>query len=436
MKISGLLLLTLLPLAAQERRPPNIVLFLADDLGYLDTTIAGAKDVRTPKLQRLADAGMTFTHAFVTSPACAPSRASILTGLWPMHSGAMNNHAPPRKEVKKLPEFLQELGYEVAAFGKVAHYNQDKLYGFDHYDKSHELATVSAWIAARTAAKPLCLIVGTHQPHVPWPEKGDLDPAAVEIPPTHVDTPETRAARSRYYADVALADRELGEIGELTRSKLGKDTVFLFTSDHGAQWPFGKWNLYDAGTRVPLVVSWPGVVAPGTTTAAMVSLADLLPTFIELAGGKPPADLDGRSFAAVLRGKSAELRERIFTTHSRDGVMNVYPIRSARSRDWKYIRNLKPEAEHTTHIDKGQTSSGREYWMSWEERAKSDPAAAAIVERYHRRPAEELYDLRSDPLERRNLASDAGHAQALAGLRADLDAWMRSQGDEGLGSER
>jgi len=167
-----------------------------------------------------------------------------------------------------------------------------------------------------------------------------------------------------------------------------------------------------------------------------VSLADLLPTFVELAGGKPPETLDGRSFAAVLRGKTAEHRTRIFTTHSRDGKMNVYPIRSARSREWKYIRNLKPDADHTTHIDKGEPSSGRTYWESWEERGKSDPAAAAIVERYRRRPAEELYDLRTDPLERRNLASDPAHAATLAGLRADLDAWMKLQGDEGLPTER
>ena len=235
---------------------------------------------------------------------------------------------------------------------------------------------------------------------------------------------------------MSVADAELGEIWDLARAKLGGDTLLVFTSDHGGQWPFGKWNLYDAGTRVPLIAAWPGVVAPGATSAAMVSLADLLPTFIECAGGKPPETLDGRSFAAVLRGKSDSHRDRIFTTHSRDRDMNVYPIRSVRTREWKYIRNLKPEAEHSTHIDKGNPASGSNYWKSWEDRAKTDPAAAAIVERYRRRPAEELYDLRADPLERRNLASEAAHAEVLAGLRKELDAWMTSQGDEGLKSEK
>jgi arylsulfatase A-like enzyme len=415
---------------------PNLVLFIADDLGHLDSALSGAKDVRTPNLKRLADAGMVFSHAFATSPACAPSRASLLTGLWPMRHGAMNNHAAPRADVKKLPAYLHELGYEVAAFGKVAHYNQDKLYGFDHYDKSHAAATVSAWLDARAPAKPLCLIVGTHQPHVPWPEKAGYDPAALDLPPTHVDTPETREFRARFYADVSVADKELGEVYDLARARLGGDTLFVFTSDHGAQWPFGKWNLYDAGTRVPLVAAWPGVVAPGAKSDALVSLADLLPTFIEVAGGAAPGDVDGRSFAEILRGRKAEHRDRIFATHSRDGNMNVYPIRSARNPGWKYIRNLRPDAEHSTHIDKGQPPSGRPYWQSWVERAKTDPAAATVVERYRRRPAEELYDLAADPHERRNLAADPARAEVLAGLRADLDAWMKSQGDEGLGSEK
>ncbi len=436
MKIPALLLFAAFALAPQDRSKPNLVLFIADDLGYLDTSVAGAKDVRTPNVKRLAEAGMNFTHAFVTSPACAPSRASILTGLWPMRTGAMNNHAPPRAEVRKLPVYLRELGYEVAAFGKVAHYNQDKLYGFDHYDASAAASTVSTWISGRPASRPLCLIVGTHQPHVPWPDRTEYDPAKVAVPSTHIDTPETREYRARYYADVTTADAELGEIWDLARTKLGGDTLFVFTSDHGGQWPFGKWNLYDAGTRVPLIASWPGVVSAGTTTPAMVSLADLLPTFIDCAGGKAPAGLDGRSFAPALRGTSADHRDRIFTTHSRDKDMNVYPIRSVRSRDWKYIRNLKPETEHSTHIDKGNVASGSGYWKSWENRAKSDPAAAAVVERYRRRPAEELYDLRADPLEVRNLASDPAHADVLAGLRKDLDAWMKSQGDEGLPSEK
>jgi arylsulfatase A-like enzyme len=410
---------------------PNLVLFITDDQGQLDSSVYGARDVKTPNMKRLAEAGMTFSHAFVASPSCAPSRASLLTGLMPARHGAHPNHAPPKPEIKKLPAYLKELGYEVAAFGKVGHYNQDKLYGFDHYDKDPSAKTVASWLAGRAAAKPLCLIVGTHQPHVPWPEETSYDPAQVAIPPAHLDTPETRAWRTRYYADVSIADRELGEIYDLAREKLGRNPLFLMASDHGGQWPFGKWNCYDAGIRVPFLAVWPDVIAPGSTSDAMLSLVDVLPTWIELAGGSPPADLDGRSIAGVLRGAKKVHRDRIFTTHTRDGNVNVYPIRSVRTRDWKYIRNLKPDAQHTTHIDKMRERDKGGYITSWEERAKTDPAAKAVVDRYYRRPAEELYDLRSDPHELRNLAADPAHAETLRTLRGELDAWMKDQGDPG-----
>jgi uncharacterized sulfatase len=179
-----------------------------------------------------------------------------------------------------------------------------------------------------------------------------------------------------------------------------------------------------------MIAVWPGQIAPGTRTAAMVSWIDILPTLVELAGGAPPAEIDGRSFTAVLRGQRREHRDCIFTTHSGDGRNNIYPIRSVRTADWKYIRNLHPEFYYTTHIDFERRDNLR-YFESWVEQAQADPAAAAVLRRYHERPAEELYDLRADPDERRNLAADPQHARRLAGLRAELDAWMKSQGDQG-----
>jgi N-sulfoglucosamine sulfohydrolase len=195
---------------------------------------------------------------------------------------------------------------------------------------------------------------------------------------------------------------------------------------------FGKWNLYDSGIRVPLLIEWPGVIKPGTVTDAMVQSIDLLPTVIEIADGTPPKDIDGKSFLDVLRGKTTTHRERIFTTHANDGNENVYPIRSVRTRDWKYIRNLHPEWEHTTHIDKSEdVTSGLGYWKSWEKTAIKGLAAAAIVSRYHERPKEEFYDLTADPFELHNLAADLKQAETLKKLSLELDAWMRDQGDTG-----
>jgi N-sulfoglucosamine sulfohydrolase len=425
--------------SATER--PDIVIFLADDLSWSDVSIHGGKDTPTPNVDRLAAAGMTFTHAFVASPSCAPSRAALLTGLDPMRNGAMLNHSRPRPGTRLWPAYFQEIGYEVVAFGKVAHYAQVRDYGFDHashfnYHQDDCIEAAVQWLAERKAGQPLCLLVGTNWPHVPWPRATDADPDRLQPPPTLLDTPATRLARARYAAAVANFDRDLGLVYDAVRRHLGEATMFVFTADHGAQFPFGKWNCYDDGVRTPLVVAWPGRIEPGATSAALVSWIDLLPTLLEAAGGPRPQGISGRSFLPVLRGDRNDHRDQVFVTHSGDGEMNRYPIRAVRTRNWKYIRNLDSSAEHHTHIDKAAAGDGRDYWESWVERAMADPAAAAIVRRYHVRPPEELYDVRNDPWELNNLVADPDHASTLFMLRQELDAWMAEQRDEGLKTER
>ena len=188
---------------------PHIVIFLADDLGWSDCSIYNPQcGIRTPNMERLAQAGMTFTHAFVASPSCAPSRGVLLTGLSPVRNGAMFNHTVPEPSHKRWPAWFQELGYEVAAIGKVAHYATVQQYGFDHcshfnYHQDDCIDAALAWLDQRASRKPLCLFVGTNWPHVPWPEKSDYSPDALPLPPTQVDTPETRQYRARYAAAVA-----------------------------------------------------------------------------------------------------------------------------------------------------------------------------------------------------------------------------------------
>jgi uncharacterized sulfatase len=444
MKAVTLFLAVLLPAIcgsqslARTPGKPDIVIFLTDDQSQLDLTPYGDRTLRTPHMQQLAEAGMTFTDAYVASPTCAPSRAELLTGLMPARNGAEPNHAKPRPEIRKWPSYLQELGYEVVAFGKVSHYKHTADYGFDYFahDTFHDHAgigeaTVFLKNRSRNGAKPLCLFVGSNWPHVPWPESGvDFDPAQLPLPAGSVDTPATRAWRARYAAAVTKADDDLGIIMDAARSYLGTNTLFLFSSDNGAQWPFAKWNCYEAGVRTPLIVAWPGVVKPDTRTSAMVSWVDFLPTLLEAAGGKPPGQIDGRSFLPVLRGKRSSHRDAIFTTHSGDGRFNIYPIRAVRSGQWKYIRNLHPEYAFTTHIDLPVNLGQREYFKTWESLAESDPETAAIVRRYHARPAEELYDLAADPHEQHNLAVDSHYAARLKKMRVRLDQWLRDQSDQ------
>ncbi len=418
--------------AAQAARP-NLVVFISDDHGQSDSQAYGSTEVRTPHMAKLAADGLKFTHSFVASPACGPSRTALLTGLWSARNGAEPNHKPKNPGVASLPPVLRALGYEVVAIGKVAHNTYASGHGFDYVEGPNQgfsdTAAVAKYLATRDAAKPLCLFVGTRHPHVPWSEDRTYDPAQVKIPPTHVDTPMTREQRARYLTDVTKADTLLGEVRALAREKIPGNTLFIYTADHGSQWPFGKWNLYDSSTRIPLIMAWPGHLKAGTVSAAMVCWPDLLPTFIELAGGKVPDGLDGKSFAAILRGTATTHRDRVFSTHSGDGDFNVYPIRAVRTREWKYIRNLHPEFQHHTHISRSAGPSGNVYWQSWLAAAEKNPAAAATILRYTTRPAEELYDLAADPWERRNLAAEPKQAARLATLRVDLDAWMKQQGD-------
>lgn len=421
-----------LALCGPAQARPHIVVFFTDDLGVLDTTIYGSKDVQTPNVERLAAAGMTFERAFVASPACAPSRAALLTGLMPVRNGAEANHTYPKPGTRYLTENLHDLSYEIAVFGKVAHGQDKPEYGFDYYShpRVDMAANVKEFLETRTVDGPLCLLVGDRRPHVPWTKDNIYDAETVGLPPYFIDTPETRAHRARYYSDITGLDSEFGRVVDLANEHLGDDVIFVFTSDHGGQWPFGKWNLYDSGTRVPLIVAWNGRIASGTRTGAMVSWIDLFPTLIDLAGGETPVGIDGKSFRAVLEGEASEHRSEIFTTHSGDTVFNVYPIRSIRTKRFKYILNLLPDHLHTNHSDILRKDGAGAFWDSWDREAKTDQDAAAIVQRYFERPAEELFDLEVDPLEQSNLVNAPEYRARASDLRAKLERWMDAQGDK------
>jgi N-sulfoglucosamine sulfohydrolase len=412
---------------------PNLIVYMSDDHGRLFSEPYGATAVHTPNLSRFAADGMRFTDAFNTSPSCGPSRTSMLTALWPARHGAEPNHKPPKPGVVGLPAVLKTLGYEIACFGKVAHNDWAKYYNFDVVGGPNvgaiDTDLVEKFLATRDSSKPLCLFFGSHYPHVPWVKNEGYDSAAVKLPPTLVDTPETRDQCTNFYTSVSHTDALFGKFRALVQQHVPGDTLFVYTTDHGAQWPFSKWDLYDAGIRIPFFISWPGKVKPATTCDAMICLPDLLPTFIDLAGGKVPDGLDGRSFAGILRGATTTHRDRVFNTQSGDGDFNVYPIRSLRTREWKYILNLHPEFQHHTHDSRHGSGDGIRYWRSWVAEAKTNPAAAAVVKRFVERPAEELYNLKADPYEQHNLAADPAQASRLAAMRAELKAWMKEQGD-------
>lgn len=415
----------------QVTNKPNIVIYLADDQSHADVSVYGAKILQTPTAERLAKAGLTFENAFVASPSCAPSRAALLTGLMPARNGAEANHTYPKPGIQILTSRLQDSGYQVLGFGKVAHDKMNAECGFDYYSEPRVnlFNNVAAYFQKNSSNKPTCLMIGDRRPHVPWTDKVLYDPEKLILPHYFIDTKETRKLWAGYYSDITGFDLEMGKVYNLVKEKFGDNFIFIYSADNGGQWPFEKWNLYEEGIHVPLIVVWPNHVKANTRTMAMVSWIDILPTILDVSGASIPEGIDGKSFKKVLLGKGTKHRKYIFSTHSGDEKMNVYPIRSIRDGHYKYIQNLRSDCYHSNHSDILRKPNAGSYWDSWEEAAKSNARAAAIVDRYFVRPAEELYDLKKDPYEENNLIQNKDQLSRIATLRTLLENWMKEQGD-------
>lgn len=426
--------------AAPARAPaqrPDIVLFVADDLSLEDVGAYGSRDARTPNMDAMAREGLRFNQAFAPSPTCAVSRSSILTGDYPIRHGAHANHSAVRNGIKTLPSYLAAQGYRVVIAGKTD-FGERANFPFEYFPESVigkglnarlNTAAIDELLARRDRSKPIALVVASFASHVPWPDNRGFAADRLTLAPYLLDTPETRVARTRYLTKVAVADTELGAVRRsIAEHGDPNNTLLLFTADQGAQFPFAKWNLYDAGIATPLLAVWPGKVAAGRSTDALVSLVDLLPTMEEVAGGPAPADIDGKSMLAVLLGRSNRLHDAIFAAHTGDAT-NIAPSRTIRTDRYKLIVNYRPDITVTNAISQNTQKRDNAYWLSWVERAKTDPKAAAVVQRFHHRPAVELYDLKSDPHELRNLADDARFDGVEKDLRTRMEAWMVSQGE-------
>ncbi len=416
---------------AKGERPPNILIVLSDDHSWHDSGCYGNRIIETPNIDALAARGMRFTHAFTGCAMCIPSRAILYTGLHPHRNGALANHGHygrTRKGVKGFPQYFEERGYRNALVGKV---QVNPAMAF----KMVRMNRLDSFLA-ENKEHPLCMVVASKSPHLPWATESAYDESKIELPPYLVDTPETRRAVSCYYQSVTDCDKEVGEIVALfEKHGLIENSLIVYTSDHGATFPRAKWNLYDASLRVPFIASWPGRIAPGTVSDAMIHLADLLPTCIEISGGGPVEGLDGKSFAPVLLGKADEHHDSVFGTYTMADFSCHNPMRTVRTKTHRYIRNLLPDREWSTLLTIGRTANPPEvdpgYWKSWLEKAETDEGVAARINAILHRPAEELYDLRADPFELNNIAGDPEQGDLLREMRKALDSWMALQGDDG-----
>ncbi len=430
--------------ATAAPQKPNVLVILGDDCTYSDLSFNGGQNAKTPHLDAFAKQGTVFERAYLGMAMCAPCRSEFYTGRLPLRNGCVWNQAASRPGTRSMPHFLGDLGYRVGLAGKThikpaAAYPFENVPGFDENcvrdpTNPHDLAGAREFLT-RDAAQPFCLVVALTEPHAPW-VMGDASaypPKSLKLPPYLADTPMTRQSLSRYLAEVTYMDSQVGELlGLLDNARLDSNTLVLFTSEQGAQFPGCKWTNWDSGLHTSLVARLPGVVPAGRRTPALVQYADILPTLMELAGGKPdPAVFDGTSFAAVLRGQSDKHREFVYGMHNNYPEGPPYPIRSIGDGEWRYIRNLTPER---TYIEKhlmGRTEHNP-YWGSWVFTATENPRHLQLVERFLHRPAEELYHTAQDRFEMTNLAADPAHAETKARLAAALDRSLADQLDPGV----
>ena len=450
---------------------PNIVVAIADDWSYPHASIYGDRTLSTPNIDRIAREGARFTHAFVASPSCTPSRAALLTGQ-AVHrleeGGNLHGFLPKRYAV--YPDLLEQTGYAVGFSGKGWGPGRFEQGGRTRNPAGPPFKTFDDFLAQRPKGVPFSFWFGTSDPHRPYEAgsgaRSGLKTETVQVPAFLPDTLEVRNDVLDYYFEVQRFDRDLGRIIEaLERAGELDNTIIIVTSDNGMPFPRAKANVYDSGARVPLVIRWPGVAKPGTVIESLVSLADLAPTLLEGTGltqrvrgaergvgvpasdelggvqGSPPSTMTitGRSVLSLLRGESQPGRDRVFIERERHANVRrgdlSYPVRAIRTKDYLYIRNLRPDRwpagdpqQYVAVGPFGDIDGGPSKSLLLDRRA--DRAIAPFFEwATAKRPAEELYDLRRDPGQLKNVAGQSAHRAAQQRLRADLDRWMRETGD-------
>jgi len=415
---------------------PNFLFILSDDHGIMDAGCYGNPVIKTPNIDALAAEGLLFHRAFTPAAMCAPSRSSLFTGLNPHRHGCYMNHGSVNEEVQSIPHFLGELGYRVGLAGKT-HIKPQEAFPFEYMDLT--LDAIEEFID-RSNKEPFCLFVATNDPHAEkigsrrgFRPSSLYDSGEIPLPPYLVDTADTREQRAGYYDLVTRLDSLVGDIAALIDElNASENTLFTYASDHGASFPFEKWTCYEAGLNLPMVMRWPGKIEPGRRTGAMVSFIDIVPTLIDLAGGSPTTfDFDGKSFKSVLLENTTKHHEYIMGTHTTEGIVNgsYYPVRSIRDERYKYIHNTNSDGFFTNIITASENQAG---WGSWLQKAKHDPFAARQVRLYQKRPREEVYDLKHDPHEMRNLQSDPAYGEIKNYLKTQLTDWMRMQNDPEL----
>ena len=392
----------------------------------------GDRLARTPHIDALAKRGLLYRNAFCAAPVCAPSRFAILTGVHPESCAPANHMRAVAKldgALRTYPEWLREAGYYCTNNAKTD-YNCD----VDAAAIWNQSSASAHW-RNRPAGAPFMAVFNigiTHESSLLQPVAGAVAPADVRVPAYLPDTPEIRQDFATYYNLIERMDAEVGaRLKELDDAGLAEDTIVFYYSDNGGALPRTKRYCYDQGLHCALVVSVPprwAQLAPapmGTAVEAPISLVDLAPTLLSIAGLGAAPEMQGAAFLGQRAGPP-----RTYAFGMRNRMDERYDfVRAATDGRFHYIRNYTPHRvfQHGAFewLAKGYQSWEREYLAGRLDAAQSRFFAGE-------RPFEELYDLRSDPDQVKNLAGEPAHAERLSAMRTALDRHLLAINDNGF----
>ena len=464
-----------------ETRRPNILFAISDDQSFPYASAYGTSGVRTPAFDRVAREGVLFTNAFVPSPGCSPTRASILTGRYPWQNEHAGTHASSfSNQLTVYPDLFEQAGYHVGFTGKGWGPGNYRVGGFTRNPAGREysrpLTDAPAGIRAtdyasafevflqeREKGQPFCFWYGSSEPHrVFGPGIGirhGKQLAEAAVPSFLPDVPETRQDILDYCYEIEWSDQQLARMLTLLE-QMGEleNTLIVVTSDNGMAFPRAKANVFEYGIHVPLAIRWGSEVPGGRVVDDLVNLVDMMPTFLAAADLQHPGDrpMSGRSLMPILKSKAEGKVDPTRTAtyagrerHSSSRWNNLsYPQRCIRTDKFLYIRNFRPErwpAGAPQKLGLGNYPQDRSrlgpMHAGYHDIDGSptltfmiDSATDVQLGKYlgwavDRRPGEELYEISTDPGCLHNLANSADHQSIKQALSAQLAQFLRKTGD-------
>jgi arylsulfatase A-like enzyme len=439
--ISGLLLLILIQgttVLAQSKRLNILWLSVEDMSPHLGSY--GERLVATPHLDKLASRAIRYTNAFTAAGVCAPSRNAIITGRMQTSNGGhnmrtLNNTYPEQtglpksysavmpEDVRPLPEYLRAAGYWCTNNAKTDYQFED---GPTYWDQNGN----KAHYRNRPEGMPFFSVFNcniTHESQV-WERRNRplrVDPAKVTVPPIWPDTDSVRLDIARFLTNVSEMDDWVGErLQELEASGEMDNTIIMFWADHGDGLPWFKREITDRGIRVPLLISLPDRKA--SVDDRLISSIDWAPTVLSLAGIRPPESMQGQPFL----GKYAQKQARQYVFAARDRLDSHYDrVRSVHDGRFQYLRNYYPELPYYMDLTYRRQQASMRDILRWRDAGRLDSVQMPWFLPKGR--MEELYDVKADPWQLKNLADDPAYAAVLKRLQAVYENWQREVPDLG-----